>query len=371
MGYGMSSGAFNGAPYSSVNTLTSVVFPLTATDMKAPALPPVRPFGQIVAADVSLKSPVVIQWNATVERSFGRGQLLSLGYIGSSGRRLLRTESTPSYTGAYDMLMQTSNGASSTYKGFQAQFRRRMVKNLQMQFSYTLGYAKDTASNDMGMAGFATLSDTEPADSDFDIRHNLNYSGSYRLPGIKTPILRTLLNDWNADWIATYRSGLPFNVQGVSGSASTTSSTSTSTTSRRGVFAQVRPNLTGKPVWISDASVPGGKRLNPDAFSAPSGYSQGNLERNSLRGFSATQVDFSLRRQITLHESWRLQIAAQAYNVLNHPNFSNPSGMEGANMSSPNFGIATRMANQGMGGGGSMYGSGGPRSVELTLRLQF
>ncbi len=372
MGYGMSGGAFNGAPYSSIKNLTSVTFPLNVANLKPPALPPTRPFGQVSAADVDLKSPIVFQWNATLERSFGRAQSLSFGYVGTTGRRLLRTESTPSFSDAYDMLMQTSNGATSWYNGIQVQFRRRMTDNLQVQFSYSLGHAMDTASNDMSMSGFATISDTNKADSDFDIRQNLNFSGSYRLPSPKLIGLRTLFGDWHADWVATARTALPFDVQGIS-SSSSDSTSSSSSKPRGGLFAQVRPNYNGKPLWLYDESVAGGKRLNAAAFETPSGYSQGNLARNAIRGFPAAQVDFSLRRQVAISESWRLQIAAQAYNVLNHPNFQNPSRMEGANLSSTDFGVATRMLNQGMGGSGmsSLYGSGGPRSVELTLRLQF
>lgn len=373
MGYGMSGGAFNGAPYSSVKNLTSVAFPLSAANLKAPALPPTRPFGQLVAADVALKSPVVFQWSATLERGFGRGQMLSVGYIGTSGRRLLQTQGTPSFSDAYDMLMQTTNGATSSYHGLQVQFRRRMSRSLQMQLGYTWGHSVDSASNDTGgmRMGFASFQESTRADSDYDIRQNLSLSGSWSLPYPKVAILRTLFGDWHAEWVVSARTPLPFDVQGISSKTSDTASSS-STAPRGGVFAQIRPNYTGKPVWIKDPSVPGGKRLNPEAFEVPDDYEQGNLARNAIRGFPVSQVDLSVRRQIVVHESWRLQLAAQAYNALNHPNFANPSGMESANMSSAKFGIATRMLNQGMGGGGgSVYGNGGPRSVELTLRLQF
>jgi hypothetical protein len=46
--------------------------------------------------------------------------------------------------------------------------------------------------------------------------------------------------------------------------------------------------------------------------------------------------------------------------------------MEGGNMSSPNFGVMTRMMNQSFGGGvSSLYRSGGPRSMEFSVKLQF
>jgi hypothetical protein len=138
------------------------------------------------------------------------------------------------------------------------------------------------------------------------------------------------------------------------------------------LFANVRPSYNGQKVWIRDPNAPGGIRLNPAAFFIPTGYAQGNLGRNALRGFSFGQLDMSLRRVISLGERMQMNIAASGYNILNHPNFSNPSSMEGANMSSPNFGVATRMMNQGLGGGvNSLYRSGGARSMELSLRFQF
>jgi hypothetical protein len=94
------------------------------------------------------------------------------------------------------------------------------------------------------------------------------------------------------------------------------------------------------------------------------------LGRNSLRGFNFSQTDLSLRRQITLSEKWKLNISAQAYNVFNHANFANPSSMQTSNLSSPEFGLATRTVG-GAVGGGSLYQSGGPRSIELAARFQF
>jgi hypothetical protein len=81
---------------------------------------------------------------------------------------------------------------------------------------------------------------------------------------------------------------------------------------------------------------------------------------------------FSVRRVVPLGERVQISLAGQGYNILNHPNFANPSLMEGANLASPDFGVATRMLYQTFGGGvNSTFRSGGPRSMELALRLQF
>ena len=69
-------------------------------------------------------------------------------------------------------------------------------------------------------------------------------------------------------------------------------------------------------------------------------------------------------------ERVKLNIGVQAFNVVNHANFANPSPQEGGNLASPSFGVVTRMLNN-AGFGGQSSQSGGPRTMELSVRLQF
>lgn len=361
IGYGTSSAAFSGAPYSSVRTVTSAKFPLTTSDAAPPTLPAKKPYGQISAAERNLQSPLIYQWNMTLEKHVGNGEVLTVSYVGTRGLRLLRTSMQPSFYDDFDFLRLATNGANSDYHGLQVQLQRRLARHLQLLVNYTWAHSIDTASNDSGGFGFASLfGGGDRGNSDYDIRHNLNITGSYLLPAPSTPIVNWLLRDWYTEWIATARTGLPFDVQGVS-----------STSGGGGLFAQVRPNFKGKSAWINDPSAPGGRRLDRNAFSTPGQYEQGNLARNALRGFGLSQVDFSLRRQFAIGERVRLNVVGQAYNVFNSSNFANPSPLEGANLSSTNFGVATRTVGQGFGGVGSTLGTGGPRSLQFSLRVQF
>ena len=135
-----------------------------------------------------------------------------------------------------------------------------------------------------------------------------------------------------------------------------------------------RPNLVpGEPVWISDPNAAGGKRINKAAFSGPTGPVQGNLGRNVLKGFGATQVDLTLRRQFKLRERISLQARADFFNIFNHPNFGSPINY----LSSPQFGQSTQMLGASLGSGGQngglnpLYQIGGPRSAQLALKLLF
>jgi len=100
---------------------------------------------------------------------------------------------------------------------------------------------------------------------------------------------------------------------------------------------------------------------------------QGDLGRNALRGFGATQVDLTLRRQFQLRERLALQARADLFNIFNHPNFGSPINY----LSSPLFGQSTQMLGASLGSGGQngglnpLYQIGGSRSVQLALKLLF
>jgi hypothetical protein len=387
LGYGTTSGAFSGAPYQNVTTISEVQFPLAAKYLAAPLLPPTRPYGQVTTAALDLVTPLVYQWNTTIEQHFGSSSLLSIGYAATRGKNLTRVQTSPAYSDAYDVVSETTNGATSSYNGMQLQFRRRMSDRLQIQLSYTWSHSIDTASNDAGFGGgFATLfGGGQKGSSDYDIRQNLSLSGSYRLPSPAKGWLWSPVRHWYLDFVDTARTGLPFDLSTISTSSSgagtissngntitTTTTTNGDVNSSVGLFAQVRPNYNGNPLWIVDPTVPGGMRLNSAAFDLVTGFSQGNLGRNVLRGFGVQQLDLSLRRTIPITERWILSLSAHAYNVMNHPNFANPSPLQGASLASPNFGVVTQMLNQSFGGAvNSLYQSGGPRSIELSVRLQF
>lgn len=384
LGYGTTAGAFSGAPYQSVTTISQAQFPLLPIYLAAPLLPPTRPYGQITTAAIGLTTPLIYQWNATIEQHFGSGSVLSLGYAATRGTNLMRVQTSPEYSDAFDVVSQATNGATSAYNGLQAQFRKRLSDRLQMQLSYTWSHSIDTASNDAGGGGgFATLfTGGQKGSSDYDIRQNLSVSGSYRLPA-PAGLLAAPLRHWYLDFVETARTGLPFDLQTISSNASgavsingttvtTTTATNGDVNSTIGLFAQVRPNYNGNPVWIPNPNVPGGQELNLAAFNIVTGFAQGNLGRNVLRGFGAQQLDLSLRRAFPITERIVLSLSAQAYNVFNHPNFANPSPLVGANLASPNFGVVTEMLNQSFGGAvNSLFRSGGPRSIELAVRLRF
>lgn len=358
--------AFSAPPFSSMHLVSNPAFPLAGAYVVPPTLPATSPYGQISSVDSRLLAPRIIHWQLALERNFGRHQSFSAGYIGTSGRRLTAIETSTrfndlatSYNDA-TIVRNMTNSAASDFHGMTAQYRARFADRLDLRANYTWSHAIDSTLNNPG-SGFQHIILTNRGNSSFDVRHNVNVSGSYRLPSAQSAWMNAATRDWHLDFIATSRTGLPYDVQAQTTAPSALSSTST----RIGFYGQGRPNYNGQALYIDDPNVAGGRRLNLAAFTTPTDFVQGTLGSNVLRGLGLNQVDLTLRRDVPLTERFRLQFRVEAYNLLNHANFANPSLLETANMASSNFGVTTRMT------GSQLYGNGGPRSMQASLRLFF
>jgi hypothetical protein len=184
-------------------------------------------------------------------------------------------------------------------------------------------------------------------------------------------IARAILGGWSVENLILARSAPPIDLTDVAFSGF-----------ESGVNTNIRPDIiSGKSVYLFGSGYPGGKALNPAAFADPPSdpstgipLRQGTLARNFLRGFGATEWDLAVHRDFVLRDRLRLQWRAEMFNVLNHPNFGAPNTDFGAS----GFGISTEMLSQSLsngslGGGGfhSLYQIGGPRSIQLALKLSF
>jgi hypothetical protein len=348
-------------PWSAQKLTSNLSFPLSDTVRTPPALG-VDPPAQLNLLDPNLRLPYTIQWNASWEQGIGAAQTLSLSYVGANARRLLIVQnyqqSLADFPGAIVQLAVQRNLASSKYEALQVQYRRRLRNGLQGLASYTLSRSRDNASaggSSLPPATQAQLLAQEYGPSDFDVRHLFSGAITYDLPRISgSGILQSVLNDWGWDLLVRYQSAFPVDV--AAGSLVVDN-----------VQFSVRPDLVlGQPLYISDATSPGGRRFNAAAFVLPAASKQGNFPRNELRGFSASQVDVALRREFKVGERLRLQLRGELFNVFNHPNFGTP----GRFLDTPSeFGRPTQMLNASLSGLNALYQMGGPRSGQLAIKV--
>ena len=329
-----------------------------------PPFPTSAPFTSqgVYVIDPHLKLPYSNLWNVAIEKSFQNHQSISVTYVAQIGRKQLRAAGIPpaqsgsNFPSGYYLL---ENASSSNYNALQVQYKRPLYKRVQALAHYTWSHSIDSASTS-GFHSFlqtGTLS-SERGSSDFDVRHSFSGTVTVDLPCATGGFLRRVTENWSLAGVAQARSGLPIRI-------------TTTSISGVGTFVQEsRPDLVpGQPIWVPDATTGPGKKLNVNAFATPSAGSQGNLPRNSIYGLGISQIDLSVQRNFPITERLRLSFRTDAFNVLNHANFANP--LSDWEPSSPSFGVFTQMLNRGLGGLNALYQIGGPRSLQLSLRLAF
>jgi hypothetical protein len=108
-------------------------------------------------------------------------------------------------------------------------------------------------------------------------------------------------------------------------------------------------------------------------FCPPAAGQQGDFGRNVLRGFGASQADLAFQREFHFTEKVQVRFRGEFFNIFNHANFGPPIG----DLTSPQFGYSSSTLASSLGSGGPngglnpLYQIGGPRSIQLALRLQF
>jgi hypothetical protein len=300
--------------------------------------------------------PRVKQWNFSVEHSFSAQDVVSIGYVGSAGRDLIRREVGGPGSSPTAWVALTTNHGASNYQAFVAQYHRHLARGLEALVAYSWSHSLDDDSSDSFLlwAGAGSTAARDRGSSDFDVRHSLTASFSYALPG--------RAKGWSLDGIFRARSGFPITVL------------STDQYTGIGFMNAFRPNLAPNvPVWVPDSASPGGWSLNPQAFQAAAPGQQGSLGRNALTGFGMSQIDLAVRREFRVADRRTLELRVEAFNALNQANLADPVRY----LNSPFFGQSSSMLNLMLGTGSSGSGlaplleSGGPRSFEAVLRFRF
>lgn len=349
----------------SVSVPVADLTPYLATISLQPPYP-----GDVVGFFSNIKLPRSYQWNVALEKSFGGRQVLTATYVAQAGRDLLRQEALYKPNGNFSGDFRvTLNDARSNYNALQVQYRRPLASRLQALLNYTWSHSLDNASNDFVSALSNTVisAASDYASSNFDVRQTFSGALSYDVPKAAKPRPFALLTkDWSVQTVIVARTGFPYNGVLLFG-----------TSPDLGGNARTRPDrLAGQPLYLygsqcaaqQGAPCPGGKALNMAAFSVPTSRRQGTEGRNDIPGFGLTQVDLSLARKFAMAERHNLQVRADAFNLFNHPNFLNP----GAFIQSGTFYLQSHfMLNQGLGGLNPLFQEGGPRSLQLSLKMTF
>jgi hypothetical protein len=283
--------------------------------------------------------------------------------LGQVGRHLLRQNRVPqpnaNFAGTFALI---NNGDISNYNALQLQYRKRLSHGLEALGNYTWSHSIDTNSDtqNTSIPGSLLPVGGDRGSSAFDVRHSLSGAFVYNAPKMKTnAFVKKVTEGWSLSGLVSARTGFPVDIRNF--------------IFQSGFFYSIRPDLVpDQPIWNDSPGAPGGRVLNFNAFATPPTFRQGNMPRNFVPGFGATQVDSSLGRNFPFTERVHLQFRADVFNLFNHPNFANPNG---SLFNQSLFGKSTQMLNQGISSNGAglnaLYNIGGPRSIQVSLKLFF
>jgi len=318
--------------------------------------------------------------------------------------------------GCFGQLPEFQNVSNANYNALEASLTRQprssRVGTVYFTLAYTYGHNLDNAS------GFAQRNSTVPAYSpdffyasgDSDVRHRISFSGGWDLPFDRMWATgpKRLTKGWSVYPIVTWRTGFPFDIPAGLGSTVDPTNPGTSGAgdpylSHAAVVAPIRmldprrvttiyptiygtnPN-TGLCQITTGSPVTGHFIFDPNSFSniplANNAYYGGanpcfpeldpvdnpadrtyGLGRNLLRGPHLTNFDAALAKTTAITERMSLEFRVEYFNVLNHPEFAQPTVLDGAtNINGSTFGQITTT--------GSFRGPA-PRIGQLAARVTF
>jgi hypothetical protein len=279
-------------------------------------------------------NPSANQYNLNLQRQITARDSLSVAYVGQTGVHILINPNINQPTpGAGPVAARRpypsfSDGtlncycANSAYNSLQVTYMNHISSNLDFQGAYTYAHSIDTSSGNANLVGPQNPFNLASyrGNSDFDIRHMVVLSWSWRLPfgkGMRYGsgahgFEQTLIGGWQINSIENFSTGSPFTP--VMASSLLNSGSSVQWPDRIGSGKAAHQTI---DQWF-----------NPADFISPGSYKFGNSGRNILFGPGTKQFDVSLFKDIAFNGdgSRHLQLRAETFNIFNTPQFNNPSG---------------------------------------------
>jgi Carboxypeptidase regulatory-like domain/TonB dependent receptor/TonB-dependent Receptor Plug Domain len=358
---------------------TTGVFGVSAfdhIDINAPVFPPgtPQPPFNLIAVDPQLKPQNAQNYNFNIEQELAGSFVLQVGYVGGHGSRLFHlldiNQPTPGDPGDDADTVNTRRPFHSVFPDFQkidvirslgwshynslqATLRSRNFHGLTSQISFTWAHNMDTGSETLdffGTSGYVPQDSTnlaaEYSESEFDQRRALILALVYEVPKLtESPGWKHLLNGWQISTLTQLRDGFAAPVLTFGNESGTNS-------------LHDRPDCVGPIVTqLKDFNAP----YVVSGLASPAPGTFGNCRRNPIVAPGLTTADISLGKNFPLREAARLEFRADFFNAFNHPNFGEPGPFLGGTIT----GTADDSSFD------SHFGAGGPRNIQLGLRLRW
>ncbi len=303
----------------------------------------------------NLDNPYLNVYNLSIQRELPWDTVLTLGYAGSRGVHLLRSNDVntavpivradgslffpagaPRQNTAFSTIELKSSDGNSWYNAMVFEVRKRWDRNFSIQSSYTFSRNIDTTQASTFFSDATNGTTTAFPEfpglnynkglADYHAKHNWVVNFNWDIPFARglTGLSRTLLNGWQLAGINNARSGNPLTVF-----VQANRSRSLWQPSLGPGIGRDRASLA--PGFTYESAVLGNPEqyFDPRAFVLQPAGTLGNTGRGAFIGPNLRTFDLALvkntRLTRLLGESGNLQLRFEAFNVFNRANFAPPA----------------------------------------------
>jgi len=370
--------------------------------------------------DPNYDVPYAYNFNINIERQLPGDQLLTVGYVGSLGRHLVRAYeadketaaghaaavaacntmgaaacetmatsffslSNPQYftetSGNFISVGRVYTDGSSNYNSLQVSVNKQMTHGLYYILAYTYSHALDNGSsfessgfgngNDLvgtnWVPGFQQLS---YGNSEYDARQTFRVAYGYVFPlpysWRSNYIAQEALGGWHFIGITALQSGNPVSI----GETGENRSLWCNDNAFSFYNCPDNPETSTFNISTMNPRASGNLWFDPSVFSPEPLGTFGNVKRNFFHGPGFNYSDMTLYKDFPMGhaDSPRyLEMRLEAFNVFNHANFDGPDG----NLSDGpgNFGVITSVVTPVQDGGAGDPQPG--RAVQLAGKIYF
>jgi Carboxypeptidase regulatory-like domain len=341
-------------------------------------------------------------WNLNLQQQLTPSLAMMVGYFGSKGTHLnmqlnenqvidqtkspavrpvqkLAAESPIQPGASLGAINVSESIGTSNYNALWVTTTKHMSKGLLFNANYT--WSKSIDENSRNLQGVVVQNSLNPfadrALSDFDARHHFTFSAIYDLPFNGN----RLVSGWRLGSIVTLQSGNPLNIvanaTGISGLQGNSATTLTVRPDQIGPLPSLGKSLittnatgnAGNVQWFPSTIVcdprTAGNCTSSSVFAIPAVgnvFHFGNLGRNALTGPDFKNVDFSIAKITKITERLSHELRIEAFDLFNHPNFSNPGTT--AQVGSSTFGVIRATRNP-------TGDAGSSRQFQIAMKLLF
>ena len=326
---------FNGSALVAANPKPGTACAGTTTAYASCVMP------SIWTAPLNLRHTYMHQYNLAVQQQVLNNLSVEVAYVGNNTihNQLISTPDNVPVAGPgaiqarrpfpqWGVFNLGNTFGSANYNALQAKVEKRYSNGFQMLASYAYSRCMDNGSSESGPQSIGQLRQFY-APCDFNLKHVLTISSVYTLPfghghrllANANGLVDGVLGGWEVAGIYTARSGLPYTPVLSSDVANNGTSGQFPDRLGSGVLAHRTPAR-----WFDTTAF----TAPPSGSTATGPVRFGTSGRNILTGDGLVTLDATLKKTFPIHETFNTEFRLEAFNVANHPTYSNPNATIGS-----------------------------------------